>query len=113
MSDEKPIAVGDQLAFYGSGWSNTLSIHKVTKITPSGRIVVGKYTLNPDLTVRGRRDAYSTMPYKGERITPEIQAKYTRQQRLSTISAAHFDIMTDEQLRRIVAAIEMGKDKDV
>lgn len=65
--DSVEIKVGDSLAF---GCGSRYEIHKVTRITPSGRIVCGRYTLNPDLSVRGRTDRWG--PYRGEVVTPKI-----------------------------------------
>ena len=78
------VKVGDELAFnvgYGRG---TIEIHKVDAITPSGRIQCGRYTLNPDLSVRGRRDKWAG-PYRAEIPTDEHRERVSlqRSQRLS------------------------------
>lgn len=68
------IQVGDSLAFC-CGFGGRYEIHTVTRITPSGRIVCGRYTLNPDLSIRGRRSGGigSWGPRRGEVVTPEIR----------------------------------------
>ncbi len=66
MSDDA-IKVGDELAFR-VGMVGTIQIHQVTAITPSGRIVCGPYTMNPDLSIRGRKDKWHS-PWRGERVS--------------------------------------------
>lgn len=69
------LKVGDELAFRGFG--STYYFHKITAITPTGRIKVGPYELTPDLRVRGRRHR-SNAPPRGERVTPEIRENMLR-----------------------------------
>jgi len=71
MSDE-PIKVGDELAFR-VGFGHTIEIHKVERITPSGRITCGRWHLDPNLRVRGRNGYHS--PSQAERVTDEIRAE--------------------------------------
>jgi len=96
-------AVGDQLAFdcgFGRGhWK----IATIDKITPSGRIVCGLFTLNPDLTIRGH-NGYG--PYRGQPVTDEIRAKVKRQENLSIISGAKFSEMSEDVLDEIVKLIK-------
>jgi len=102
------LEVGDQLAFrrtHGSGWT----IHKITRITPSGRIVCGPYTLNPDLSVRAA--AYYG-PYTGHLVTDAIRSEVTRDRRLKRLQSIVFDGLTDEQLTgilRIVGGEDQGQ----
>lgn len=97
-------AVGDQLAFkcgYGRGhWE----IAKIEKITPSGRIKCGRFTLNPDLSIRGDR-GYSG-PYRGEPVTDKIKGEYKRQRHLAFIARTSFEDLGDEVLDAVVAAIQ-------
>lgn len=97
------VKVGDELAFrhsYGTGWT----IHKVEKITPSGRIVCGKYTLNPDLRIRGERGHNG--PYYGEIVTSNIRAEVLRQKRLDFIAVTNWKELSDAVLDKVVAAIQ-------
>lgn len=73
--DDEPLKVGDELAFRGFG--RTYYVHKITAITPTGRIKVGPYELTPDLQVRGRRHR-GNAPLRGERVTPEIRENMLR-----------------------------------
>lgn len=84
MSDTPSVKVGDRLAFR-VGWSrNRYEIHVVGKITPKGWIKVGHWTLNPDLTVRGRS---RETPYKAEHVTPEIARQYRHEKDVDLIRA--------------------------
>ena len=58
------LKVGDELAFVNS---NTISIIPIERITATGRIKCGTYELNPDLSIRGRRQRWG--PYRGEIVT--------------------------------------------
>ena len=72
------IKVGDELAFrvgYGHG---RYVIHKVERITPTGRICAGPYTLEANLRVRGRQD-YSS-PHEAERVTDKIRESIARRE---------------------------------
>lgn len=66
------VKVGDMLAFRYGHRLPEFQLCKVERITPTGRIVCGQYTLNPDLSIRGERPRWSTGPYRAEVITPEI-----------------------------------------
>lgn len=93
------IKVGDELAFGSSGWAATYKIHKVERITPSGRIVCGRYTLNPDLTIRGSRNAWG--PYRAEVVTQEIRDEIEKQDILSVIGATNWQMLDLEHLRKV------------
>lgn len=96
------IKVGDELAFqcgYGRQWE----IHCVEKITPSGRIKVGRWELDPDLRVRGR-SGYGG-PYEGEIPTPEIREAIKRQYLTRRIERQKFGDLTTNQLERIYAIL--------
>lgn len=95
--------VGDQLAFRSNS-RGRWEIFTIEKITPSGRIVCGRYTLNPDLSIRGDR-GYSG-PYRGCRVTEKIRAEHVRQQNLDFISATKFVDLRDDILDAVVAAIQ-------
>jgi hypothetical protein len=66
--------VGDELAFQTGNWQGGWEIHKITKITPSGRLDCGRWTLNPDLSIRGSRSHYG--PYKAYAVTDSIREKH-------------------------------------
>jgi hypothetical protein len=97
------IKVGDELAFqcgYGSGYWR---IHKVEKITPTGLIKCGGYTLDHDLRVRGQ-GRYSG-PYRGKLVTQEIRDAVKRQHYFQKVSLMKPENLTTSQLERIVAII--------
>ena len=84
-----------------------LAIKKVTKVTPTGRIVIGDSQYNPDGYLRG------TDMYNREYIleaTPEqlekTQNKITRVQSLNKIGKFDFNKMDNESLLKIIEIIE-------
>ena len=66
---DKVWQVGDKLAFRYHSLSSYWAIHTITKVTKGGRITCGPYQLNPDLTIRGKRNVWSSGPHKGEPVT--------------------------------------------
>lgn len=97
------IKVGDELAFqcgYGRQWE----IHRVEKITPSGRIRAGRWELDPDLRVRGKRGSFYG-PYRAQRLTPEIREAAKRQWTIQRIERQKFGDLTTDQLERIYAIL--------
>lgn len=92
--------MGDILAFAYGGLNENYAIHEITKITPSGRMICGPYTLNPDLSVRGGG-------YRAAQIvTPEIEEALLRQKCLNIIASAKWKEMSNEFLFRIATAIK-------
>jgi len=89
MSDDKPqrlIQVGDEIAFRSDSFSRSWRVYKVDRITPSGRIKVGHYELNPDLTIRGR-SGWSG-PLSGVLVTPELRKKIIDERKKNAIIAS-------------------------
>jgi len=95
--------VGDKLAFRCGGISSFWEVHAITKITPSGRIVCGRFTLNPDLTVRGRGGYHG--PYRGEPVTEDIRKDMLRAKNLQALNRCKFSELTDEQLDTLAQLI--------
>ena len=104
---ENKYAVGDKLAFRGGYGNGSWEIHEIERITPSGRIVCGRFTLNPDLSIRGR-SGYSG-PFKGEPVTEEIENEYRRQKNLQKIDDTKFHLLSDSALAAIVDVIKSEK----
>lgn len=96
--------VGDEIAFRGR---NRIFIHKVERITPSGRLVCSPYTLNPDLSVRGA-SAYSQI-FRGEPVTPGIRAVARKQRNLSTVTNFDASKASDELIASIADLIRQAK----
>ena len=95
-------AVGDCLAFYcGLGLSSRWEIHKVTKITPSGRLTCGPYTLNADLSVRGS-SGYSG-PHRAEPVTKEIVLEVRRRRALEYVKGFDWSTLDADRLEAVVA----------
>ena len=102
MSDYK---AGDQLVLkhrYGD-WQ----IITVGRVTPSGRLVCGNYTLNPDLTVRGRGD-WSAV-YRAEPVTPEIRTEVLRQRNRRLLVHTKFDELDPRTLARLARIVREAK----
>ncbi|WP_417459149.1 hypothetical protein [Kordiimonas sp.] len=111
MSKRK-VKVGDELAFRsGSGY---IWIQKVDRITPTGRIVCGSYTLNPDLSVRGLSQ-WSSGPYRGEVVTEELRAEMKataeRAENISIVRNTVFRRLSDSQLATIVEILRNGDEE--
>lgn len=73
------VKVGDELALATRGfYRTTYQVSKVTRITPSGRIVTDRgWVLNPDLTVRGSTNRFcKAIPW-----TKELQEKDDKESR--------------------------------
>lgn len=103
MSENK-YKVGDELAFRcGSNSSRRWEIHKIEKITPSGRMRCGRWELNPDLTLRSRYD-YSC-PHKAEPVTSAIRKGIQREKSIQTIKDTTWSKLTDDQLFDVMKII--------
>ena len=108
MSENK-YKVGDELAFKCGGGYAWWEIHKIEKITPSGRMKCGHWELNPDLTIRGAH-GYSG-PYRAEPVTSEIIKKVKRARDLRTCQDAKWSNLNDEQLSSVVKILEQSRQK--
>jgi hypothetical protein len=111
MSEDKPqrpIQVGDEIAFLSDSFSRSWRIYKVDKITPSGRIKVGHYELNPDLTIRGR-SGWSG-PFSGVFVTPELRKKIIGEHKknaiVTKVSAVRWLNISLAKLERIDAILQ-------
>lgn len=105
-------SIGEELAFR-SGYSiGSWRIHTITRITPSGRIECGPYTLNPDLTVRGR-SGYGT-PCRGEPVTDAIRESIQHAEDLSYVRTVNFHEMPALVLHRVACFIrdELAQQED-
>ena len=92
--------VGDRLAFSHRGkWR----VYPIDKITPSGRMVCGPYTLNPDLRIRGRE---KWGPYKAYEVNEEIEKASRRSEYLDILSRVRFEELTDDVLDALVEILE-------
>ena len=116
---DKVWQVGDKLAFRNDGFSRYWAIHPITKITKSGRITCGPYQLNPDLTVRRKRDSWSSGPYRGEPVTQKIldeeRERLDRGKALRVIEACSLRSLEVSVLLKIAAIIKEAtnaNDKD-
>jgi hypothetical protein len=99
METNHGLKVGDQLAFNMGfyGWR----IETIERITPTGHIVAGCYTLDPDLSIRGRTSM--TGPYRGEIVTPRILEDFERQKAISLVGNADWKMVDTESLVAIAA----------
>ena len=84
-SQQRPIQVGDEIAFRSDYFGRLWTVYKVDKVTKSGRIKAGHYEMNPDLTIRGRSGWGG--PYKGVFVTPELRKVIVAERRKNAIIA--------------------------
>jgi hypothetical protein len=103
--------VGDELAIRCGTMMRSLFIYKISKITASGRIVCGPYTLNPDLTVRGHQHTSISAEPVTDEIRDEIQHKILWGQVLS-IRREDWQRFSLEQLQTVLNILEQVKDDD-
>ncbi|MAT51543.1 MAG: hypothetical protein CMK32_10210 [Porticoccaceae bacterium] len=104
MSEAPELKVGDKIAFRAGYGTGQWQIVPVERITPKGFIKCGTYTLNPDLLIRGRRNAWG--PYRGEIATPEIIHEAKVQQARSEISIVNTSKLSDEAAMKIYNIIK-------
>ncbi len=102
-----PIKVGDEIAFKTDGFGSCWRVYEVEKITPSGRMKVGHYELNKDLTVRGRSGWGG--PYRGHLMTDELREKIANERERHAIMRKVEDVrwrdVSLETLRKIDAVL--------
>lgn len=95
--------VGDELIFknkYG------MSLRKIDKITPSGRIVCGTKTLNPNLTIRGAGMWDDTVVIRANAENKkEFYSSKKIKDLLNLISHTDFSAMDIEALEKIMEII--------
>lgn len=99
--------VGDELAFSYGRNDDIWKIHKITKISPTGRISCGNYILNPDLTVRGERNY--NLPHQAYPVTAEIKRSIIRRRYVAFFESYDFDKLTDEQLDKVMKVIKSNE----
>jgi|JI10StandDraft_1071094.scaffolds.fasta_scaffold355936_5 hypothetical protein len=107
------VKVGDELAFDlgpGLGSRQTRwSIHAVEKITPSGRIVCGPYELNPDLSIRGKKNRGYWGPSRGELVTKKIRDSVEVSRLISLIERVKLSELSLETLSKVWDVIKESK----
>ena len=101
-------AVGDALAFrnYSRVGCCQWSVHRITKITKSGRMVCGPYTLNQDLTIRG--DTGYSGPIKAQAVTPEIIEEVRRYKAISFLKGFDWKSLPTDSLEAAVAVTQQA-----
>ncbi len=101
MSD---LSVGDEIAFKSGHYGNWQLV-KIDKITPSGRINAGHYTLNPDLSIRGqsRWDITRTaLP------TPAIREEIKRYRLIHNLKHSVWADLSTDQLEQVFSIVQGG-----
>lgn len=83
-------------------------IYPIDKITPSGRIVCGGYTLNPDLRVRGP-DKWG--PWRAYEVTEGREKAARRREYLEIIKKAKFEELPDEILAAVAEVLDGSRGK--
>ena len=100
---QRPIQVGDEIAFHYDGIRPRWEVFKVDKSTKSGRIKAGHFELNPDLTIRGAHQWRG--PYEGVLMTDELRKEIIDERKRSVIvekvSAVKWRLVSLAKLERI------------
>lgn len=98
------LKVGDELLFTNM---STMSIRKIDKITPSGRLVCGKTILNPNLSVRGHQDIWNiiTVAPVTDKDREDIKDMKLRKKCMDEINDINWRGIKTDQLKRIVEII--------
>jgi len=97
--------VGDELAF-SVGWGRGhWEIIPIERVTPSGRMICGRFTVNPNLTIRGRRSGAGG-PWRAEPVTPEIREQCRRYGLLTFLASFNFSELSTDHLDRIRSEIK-------
>ena len=102
MGERLPaFVVGDELVVRNqlTGWT----VIKIQKITKTGRLNCGHYTLNPDLTVRGSKGSYG--PYQAQIITDEIREQIRRRKHLLVVDSFNWNEASDDFLASVCLMI--------
>ena len=106
MGDRLPaFVVGDELAVRNqlTGWT----VIKIQKITKTGRLNCGRYTLNPDLTIRGSTGSYG--PYRAQIITDEIREQIRRRKTFLVVDSFNWNEASDDFLASVSLMIQEYK----
>jgi hypothetical protein len=99
-SQQRPIQVGDEIAFRSDYFGRLWTVYKVDKVTKSGRIKAGHYEMNPDLTIRGRSGWGG--PYKGVFVTDELRKQIAAEQKQRVLANKISDVRWREiHLRKL------------
>jgi hypothetical protein len=100
------VKVGDELAFR-VGFSGNYVIHRVEKVTPSGRSKCGPYELNADLSVRGKVGRGYWGPYRAEPVTAEVRENVERNKLLARVTNANWFSLDTVSLGLVVSILDM------
>jgi hypothetical protein len=107
-NQQRPIQVGDEIAFQYDGIRTRWEVFKVDKITKSGRIRAGHFELNPDLTIRGAHGWRG--PDEGVLMTDELRKEIVDERRKNAIvekvSAVKWRLLSLAKLQKIDAILK-------
>jgi len=93
---------GEVLAFRLGGYGQPpYSLHKIDRITPSGRIICGHYELNPDLSIRGALgQGWSRIVCVG-RVTAQITEEVTRYKLVTRLKRFEWNALSTDTLKAV------------
>ena len=107
-STQRPIQVGDEIAFQYDGIRTRWEVYKIEKITKSGRIRAGYFYLNPDLTICGERGWRG--PNEGvlmtEELRKEIADEHRKNEIVEMVSVVKWRLVSLAKLERIDAILQ-------
>ena len=91
--------IGDEIAFIGR---ERTTIHRIDRITASGRLICGNYTLEPNLKIRGQQDMYGRI--HAELATDKHREQMRRDKLLLSVSVfRNWESLATEQLEAVLA----------
>jgi hypothetical protein len=118
MSEQKKEwKVGDELAIHHGGRGGNYTIHKITKISKTGRITLGDdlYILNSNLRIRGL-DAWSQTHSSAYPVTDTIRHGMERCRKETKVARIrrdlHQSLLTDEELDQIIAINQAANQRE-
>jgi len=106
-TENAPVKVGDRLAFCSGFGAGRWDTYEVTKITPTGVIRCGPYSLDPNLRVKGAR-GYEA-PAEGQHITPAIVDAINRQRALAFLQRVKWSDLPTAALVTVCETVNAAK----
>ena len=96
---------GDRLAYWsGDRWG----IRRIDRITPSGRLVIGTTTLNPDLSIRGA-PMWSRAHF--EPLSDRVIAELEIQRALDVLRNANFRLLPRDVILSLARTVKEATDE--
>lgn len=98
---------GDEVA-WTCGYDRFWVIEKVTRMTPSGRIVVGSRTFNPNGWERASGSKRAVLKIPSDDIREEVH----RRKQLRRLNGVKWERLSTDLLNRVLGYLEAGGTQD-